>query len=250
MLFTDTKPQTGDSDNNLLGKILQEIRGNGDGVVGPQGPAGPAGADGVPNAQTVSILRPDGVTVGATISYAGADGGGLFNIFDVISGESILSYFQGTGWVGFVKPAVFAQTLHAATPVDIGVSTDRFAALYAQTGNFSTGLTLDGVNVATVEAHSTLTYAATTDIDLAGDAFRTLTLTGAVTFTTSNRAAPRSVTLKITGGGSDRALTFPSWVFVGAAAPTSLAANKTAVLTITAFGTADTDIVAAWVAQP
>jgi len=97
---------------------------------------------------------------------------------------------------------------------------------------------------------SALTYAATTDIDLAGDAFRTLVLTGNVTFTTSNKAAPRSVTLKITGGASIRTLTFPAWVFIGAAAPTALAANKTAILTITAFGTADTDIVAAYAAQP
>jgi hypothetical protein len=221
MTFTDTQPKPGDSNNNLLGKILQEIRGNGDGIVGPQGPAGPAGADGIPESETITLLETGTGDPKIVLTYAG----GEFRIQDEL-GNDLALFVTGVGWV------FFGDTIF-------------------QNGVEVTGaLTKSGVSVATVEAHSTLTYAATTDIDLAGDAFRTLTLTGGVTFTTSNRAAPRSVTLKITGGASDRSLAFPAWVFVGEAAPTSLAANKTAVLTITAFGTADTDIVAAWVVQP
>jgi hypothetical protein len=98
--------------------------------------------------------------------------------------------------------------------------------------------------------HSTLTYAATTDIDLDTDGFQTVTLTGNITFTTSNRAAGRSKTIRIVGDSSLRTLSFPGWTFVGAAAPASLAANKDAILTITAFGTADTDIVAAYAVEP
>lgn len=97
---------------------------------------------------------------------------------------------------------------------------------------------------------TTLTYAGTTDIDLDAPAFRTLALTGNVTFTTSNKAAGKSVTVKILADSSVRTFTFPAWIFVGAAAPASIAANKTAILTLTAFSTTDASIVAAYAVEP
>lgn len=98
--------------------------------------------------------------------------------------------------------------------------------------------------------HSTLTYAATVDIDFDSDDYRTLTLTGNVTFTTSNRAVPRAVSVRIIGDGSSRTLAFPAgWIFLGAAAPTALAANKIAILSVTCFGANDSDVVAAYSAQ-
>jgi len=99
--------------------------------------------------------------------------------------------------------------------------------------------------------HSTLTEASPTLIDFTADPYRTLTLTGAVTFSTANLSAARSVTIKIIAGASSRNLTFPGdWIFVGAAAPASLAANKIGILTVTCFGQNDSDIVAAYAAQP
>lgn len=95
-----------------------------------------------------------------------------------------------------------------------------------------------------------LTYAATTNIDMDASGVRTLALTGNVTFTTSNKAAGKTTTIKILADASSRNLTFPAWIFIGAAAPTAIAAGKTAILTVTAFGTADTDIVAAYAVQP
>jgi hypothetical protein len=95
-----------------------------------------------------------------------------------------------------------------------------------------------------------LTYAATTDIDFNGRGQQTLSLTGDVTFTTSNRAAGKSVSLKILADASIRNFTFPAWKFVGAAAPASIAANKTAILTLTSFGANDSDIVAAYAEEP
>lgn len=98
---------------------------------------------------------------------------------------------------------------------------------------------------------TTLTYGASVELDFAGAAFQTVTLAGDITFTTSNLAAGRSKTIRIIGDGSSRTLAFPvGWIFVGAAAPTSLAANKVAVLTMTSFGTADANVVAAYSAQP
>jgi len=80
--------------------------------------------------------------------------------------------------------------------------------------------------------------------------YRTITLTGDITLTTSNRAAGRTVVIRLLPGASERTLTFPAdWVFVSTK-PATLAANKTAVLSLTFFGTADTDCVAAYGVQP
>ena len=97
-----------------------------------------------------------------------------------------------------------------------------------------------------------ITYGATVDLDLAAldGQYRTITLTGDITFTTSNRAAGRTVVIRLLPGASERTLTFPAdWVFVSTK-PATLAANKTAVLSLTFFGTADTDCVAAYGVQP
>lgn len=98
---------------------------------------------------------------------------------------------------------------------------------------------------------TTLDYAASVVLNFAGSAFQTLTLGGDITFTTSNLAAGRSKTIRIIGDGSSRSLAFPvGWIFVGAAAPTTLAASKVAVLTMTSFGTTDANVIAAYSAQP
>lgn len=102
------------------------------------------------------------------------------------------------------------------------------------------------------ELQSVLTYAATTDIDFANtDSVWLLTLTGNVTFTTSNKAAGKSKTIIITGGASTRTYTFPAgWVFMDMVAPTSLAANKKAFLHLYCQGTAEADVSAFYSVQP
>jgi len=97
----------------------------------------------------------------------------------------------------------------------------------------------------------TITYAATVDLDLAALAggYRTISLTGALTFTTSNRASGRQVTIRLICDSTARALTFPAgWTFLGTK-PSTIAASKTAVLSLTFFGTADSDCVAAYGVQ-
>ena len=74
-------------------------------------------------------------------------------------------------------------------------------------------------------------------------------LTGDVTFTTSNLAAGRSVLVRVTNGATLRNVAFPaSWVFVGWK-PASIPASKTALLSVTSYGTTDADCVAAWVVE-
>lgn len=100
---------------------------------------------------------------------------------------------------------------------------------------------------------NTLTYAASValDFDPVLPVYRTLALTGDVTFTTTNLGPGRQVSLKIDADASLRNFTFPAgWTFIGAAAPTDIAANKTGVLSLVSYGAADTDVVAAYSVEP
>jgi hypothetical protein len=152
---------------------------------------------------------------------------------------------------GFVKTSGGTGALSIDTSTYL-TTTGNGSALTGITQSQVSGLTTtDRAAFANVKAaHSTLTYAATTNIDMDGDGFQTVTLTGNITFTTSNRAAGRSRTVRIIGDASPRTLSFPSWKFVGAVAPTSLAAGKVLILTVTLFGSADTDGVAACAVEP
>lgn len=78
----------------------------------------------------------------------------------------------------------------------------------------------------------------------------TRSATGTVTFTGSSYTAGKSASVRIVAGGSQRTLTFPAgWVFV-AVKPANVAANKTAVLAVTSFGTTEANVVAAYSVQP
>ena len=92
------------------------------------------------------------------------------------------------------------------------------------------------------------TSTTTTALDLSGDQLQTISISADTTFTTSNRATGKSKTIKITTDGSTRTLTFPAWKFVGAK-PSDQAASKIGILTISCFGSADSDIVAAYAVE-
>lgn len=97
---------------------------------------------------------------------------------------------------------------------------------------------------------SAITYAASVDIDFDGAAIQTLTLTGDVTITTSNKASGKTVLVKLLASGGARNFTaLPSWVWVGGTAPASLASGKTALLSLTCFGSGDADVVAAYAVE-
>lgn len=96
-------------------------------------------------------------------------------------------------------------------------------------------------------SHSTLTYGASVTVDFDVDDYRTVTLTGDINFADSaNRAAGKSCVVRVLTDGSPRALAFNAgWVFLGTA-PTTQAASKTGILTLTCFGADESDIVAAY----
>jgi hypothetical protein len=75
-------------------------------------------------------------------------------------------------------------------------------------------------------------------------------LAGNVAITSTNRAALRMVTVRIVGDASQRTLTLgEAGKWIGAAKPTALAAGKIAVLSLTAFGSAESDVIAAYAAD-
>jgi hypothetical protein len=83
----------------------------------------------------------------------------------------------------------------------------------------------------------------------------TITTASQLDFTaTSNRSANgvRSIMVRVaSNGGGARALTFnASWIFLGPGVPTTIAASKVGILSLTCFGSAETDVVAAWAVSP
>jgi hypothetical protein len=58
-------------------------------------------------------------------------------------------------------------------------------------------------------------------------------------------------TVRIIGDSSQRTLTLSEvWKWIGAAKPTTLAAGKVAVLSLTAFGANESDVIAAYAVEP
>jgi hypothetical protein len=93
-------------------------------------------------------------------------------------------------------------------------------------------------------------YAASVALDFSTSGWKSISLTGNIAFTSSNLAADREIAVRIVSDGSSRNLSFPvGWVFVGATAPASIAANKTAILSLRAFGSTDATVVASYVVQ-
>lgn len=89
-----------------------------------------------------------------------------------------------------------------------------------------------------------------TAINFNNDQVETMGFSATLTLTTSNIATGRSKTLKMSNtSGSTQTLNFPAgWKWVGSK-PTDQAGNKIAILTLTCFGTADTDIVAGYAVE-
>lgn len=95
---------------------------------------------------------------------------------------------------------------------------------------------------------TTLTYTSTITLDLSIGGLMTVSLTGNVTFITSNRVAGYSMTVRIKGDSVSRNFTWPAWTWMGTA-PASIAANKSAILKLNVFGTNLTDVIAEYAVQ-
>lgn len=130
-----------------------------------------------------------------------------------------------------------------------------------QTGDLTAWRNSSGATLAKVEA-SGIIIAKNYDVEIetlgsdsvnldfsGGTGIGVRTPAGNITFTATNYRAGSVKTIFITNGASDRNLTFPAnWIFLGSK-PTSIAASKTGVLTVTSLGTAEANAVASWVVQ-
>ncbi len=98
---------------------------------------------------------------------------------------------------------------------------------------------------------ATVPYVTPYTVDFTGVGLLTMNIGGALTLTGANLYPGRAVALRLVGTGTSQNLTFPTgWAFLGSAAPSALAAGKVGVLSTSAFGTSQSDIVAAWSVQP
>ena len=88
----------------------------------------------------------------------------------------------------------------------------------------------------------------TTDIDFDDNEEETLSLTANIIFTASNADIGKHKVIHITSDASARTFTFPAWVFYGTE-PTTTVASKKSILSLTALGTAATDIRAVFVEE-
>jgi len=113
--------------------------------------------------------------------------------------------------------------------------------------------TLSGLTLVSATRYETvisaITYASTVTLDFSTNNFQTIALTGDITFNTSNLASGRAKQVIISAGASARNITFPSWVWLGTGAPTSLAASKSALLTLISTSTTDGAVYATWTVQ-
>jgi len=218
------------------------------GPQGPQGPQGPAGADGATGPQgpagVVTATAPityDAGTQTVAISAATTSAAGSMSSADKAKLDGIASGATNT-------------PLSDATPQSPGsaaAGTANSASRSDHVHPLPAVATTSAAGLMPALSYAAITYAADIELDLAAldGQVRTISLTGNLSLTSINRAAGRRVVLRLICDGTQRTLTFPNgWVFVGTK-PANIAASKTAVLSVTWFGTATTDAVAAYAVQ-
>lgn len=131
-----------------------------------------------------------------------------------------------------VDATVYSQGTAIAGKVDVAGDT--------MTG----GLVVPNVTLGVTAAGSD-----TVALDFAtGDGFLSRNIGGtAVVVTGSGYAAGRTKTIRFVGGTAVASLAVPAdWTFVGSAAGTAIGTAVTVILTATSFGTAESDVVAAY----
>lgn len=99
----------------------------------------------------------------------------------------------------------------------------------------------------------TVAYSAgSTSIDVDAGIEQEISLAGNLILgSLTNQNAGAHVDVIIRADGSSRNLSFPAdWVFVGAAAPASIAANKTGLLHLKTTGATDADVIARYLVEP
>ena len=114
-------------------------------------------------------------------------------------------------------------------------------------GTLTGRLTLSGPVTNTPSA---VTFSSTTNIDFNGAPVQTITVTAALTLTTSNLAAGAMQKVYLIDDGlGPHSLTFPGWKVFGTSLPTATVASKTILLSLESTGTTDANVYATAVSQ-
>jgi hypothetical protein len=247
-----------------------------------------AGSSGdAPKAVTVQELFQDALSAGTytnanisdALSYGTATGTRLVSANATITTGTITTGVIPTltsSTATFGTTTSTAATITSGTITNLASTTGTIATLNSTTGtiatlNSTTGTittlnsTTGTINTATsststvssiltsknvaINVNTLSTATGTQNIDFTSEGYLTHSITGNITYTASNYAEGKSLTIRITSDGTTRNLTFPSsWVFVGAK-PTSIAASKVAALSVTSFGATEANCVAAYAVQ-
>ena len=171
-----------------------------------------------------------------------------------ITFQSLQRYYDSDAshYVAFSAPATVSANLTWTLPAADGTSGQVLSTDGAGVLSWTTGArTTAAAGTLPATSYAAITYAASVALDLAvlDGQYRTISLTGDLTFTTSNLATGRTVVIRIIADASQRTLTFPTdWKFIGTK-PANIAASKTGVLSLTFFGSLDSDCFAAWGVQ-
>ncbi|NDD54557.1 hypothetical protein EBZ39_11900 [bacterium] len=185
---------------------------------------------------TLSSNLTGGTYSGVVNSSTGTFGGSLTGSINATSGtiqtltsSTLASNLTGGTYSGSLNATTgTVQTLTSSTATISEIATSK---------NFA-------INVGTLS-----TTSGTQGLDFTSQGYLTHSITGNITYTATNYAAGKSLSVRITSDGTARNLTFPTnWVFVGLK-PTSIAASKNAVLSVTSFGTTEANTVAAYAVQ-
>ncbi len=171
-----------------------------------------------------------------------------FTAGNVTTNANLTGHITSTGNASILGSFTKAQ-------LDTAVSDASMAILGANT--FTGAQDMGGFDVNNIQnlVHNlttTATVSGAQTLDFNADQLETWALSGAtaITFnTTSNKAVGRSKTIRLVNDATLQNITLnASWKVVGTV-PTDIAASKTAILTLTCFGTAEADIVAAYAVE-
>jgi len=190
--------------------------------------------------QINNIVAPGGtLTLKTNVTVTGALVVGATNIVGALSSKAEL-----------VSPAFTTPSLGAATALTLDTGQGANELYDMDQDVMTTSDPLFGVITAKKSFRvyqGSLTHAGTVTLDFdATTTVNALTITGNVTFATSNLATNRTYRLKITGTSTNATPTFPAtWNFLGGA-PTVITASKVGMLSLEAWGTTDESVVAAF----
>lgn len=168
--------------------------------------------------------------------------------------NAILTAIVANGSPGTTGLAVLLAATAAAARTTLGLGTAAVVNTGTGAGDVPTITQADGRYAQLLTpVGSALGTTGTVNLDMAAlvGTRQTIGQTGALTFTTSNRAAGRDLALDVknTTGGA-LAVAYPAWIAVGAALVTSIPAGKTLAISVTFNDNTDAAAVAASALQP